>query len=164
MSRTTFSGPLLAGTQRDGVPAQTSGNIIGPLNLGRPVLTQVYTATSSAMTSAGAARTAFILPAGSKIVDLELEETVAIATAADLAIQVGVSGTAGRYYASFSTGVLVGKVPQATIDAVQQVLNTNNIGVTDISVLLTFTAATANATAGTVVITIYYIQRNADGS
>ena len=164
MSNTTFSGPVRSGTQRDGTPAAPGTSVVGAFNLGRTVLAQSFTITTAMMLSAGTNRVAFNLPAGSKIVDLEVEILVALTTATNLGVQVGIAATPGLFYASFNTGTAIGKVAQATVDAGAQVVACNNIGTADVPVVITTTAATGNAAAGSAVVTIYYIQRNADGS
>jgi hypothetical protein len=163
MANSTFSGPLRSGTQRDGLVLSGTG-VIGTFNLGRPVLAQSYVVPFGDMVTGGQARTICNLPAGSKIVDMCVEVTVAIVTATNLGIILGILGTTNKYYTTFNTGTSVVKVAQATVDAQMQVLATDNIGTADVPVLLTTTAATSNATAGSVTVTLYYIQRNADGT
>ena len=165
MSQTTFSGPIRSGTVRDGLPAANNVAVaVGGINVGRPVLTQTYTIPTAGMLSAGSALVVFNLPAGAKILGISTEVTVALATATNLALQFGITGTVAKYFASFNTGATAGKTAQSVPDAAMVSLQCDNIGTADVPILMTATAATGNASAGSVVVTISYIQRNADGS
>jgi hypothetical protein len=154
MSFTTFSGPVRAGTVRENVGR----------NCGLPVLTQSYTALPAVIKASPTAQLLCTLPAGSKILRMQVEVTVAMTGATNCGLVVGTSGTSNAYFTTFNTGATVGMVTQATVDSAMQVASTNNIGTSDVGVYGTFTAATADATAGNVVVTIEYIQRAPDGS
>jgi hypothetical protein len=95
---------------------------------------------------------------------MQVEVTVAMTGATNCGLVVGTSGTSNAYFTTFNTGATVGMVAQATVDTAMQVASTNNIGTSDVGVYGTFTAATADATAGNVVVTIEYVQRAPDGS
>jgi hypothetical protein len=164
MSQSTFSGPIRSGTVRDGTAATNNVAVLGGLNVGRPVLTQSYTIPFAGMLSAGSALTVFNLPAGSKILGISTEVTVALATATNLALQFGITGTVAKYFSSFNTGATIGKTAQSVPDAAMVSLQCDNIGTADVPILMTATAATGNASAGSVVVTISYVQRNADGT
>lgn len=155
MSFSTFSGPVRTGTQRYGAADNT----------GLLLLSRSATVPSSVMLTAPTAQTLFNLPAGSKILRVNVEKTVTITGATDVGVTIGkTGGTANFFVTTFNAGLPVGKVAQATIDAAQQVAQTNNVGTTDVAVTGTFTAATANATAGSIVVTVEYIQRADDGA
>ena len=155
MGFSTFSGPLRSGTQRYGSTENT----------GVAVLAQTYTIPTASLTTAGTAITAFYLPAGSKILSIGVEVTVALATATNVGLTVGVlGGSATQYMTSVNTGATAAKTAQSGLDAALQVANTNNVGTTDVGVTLTPTAATGNASAGTIVVTLQYMQRAADGA
>ena len=155
MSFSHFSGPIRAGTVKEGELRNT----------GTPELVQFYTIPASAILLAPAALVAARLPAGAKITKFSAEVTVALATATNCGITFGVQGgSATQYMTSVNTGVTVGKVAQATLDTATQVANTNNIGTTDVAVTVTPTAAIGNASAGSIVVGVWYIQRAADGS
>lgn len=164
MSNVTFSGPIRSGTVRDGTPAAANVAVSGGINIGRPILTQTYTIPAAGMLSAGSALVVFNLPAGAKILSFSTEVTVALTTATNLALQFGITGTVAKYCASFNTGASVGRTAQATPDAAMVVAQCDNIGTADVPILMTATAATGNAATGTVVVTVQYIQRNADGT
>lgn len=155
MGTSTFSGPLLSGTTRQGATR----------NLGTPVLVQTYVIPVADMTTAGVTRTAFYLPAGSAILEASVQVVTAIATATNLGITIGRLGAAANlYYTSFNTGLTVGKVADSTVGAAQQVVQTSNVGTADVGITITSTAATSNATTGSVIVAIAYIQRNSDGT
>lgn len=158
MGQTTFSGPLRAGTVRQG--PVTSNNV------GLVELVQTATIPFGAMLTSPSAQNLFTLPAGSKILSFQVEVTTAITggSVTNVGMVLGKSGTANAYLTSINTGTSSAKVAQATVDAAQVVAATDNIGTTDVTVTGTFTAAGGNPTAGSTVVTVYYVQRNADGS
>jgi hypothetical protein len=65
--------------------------------------------------------------------------------------------------ASVNTGTSAVQTSPATIAAATSGVY-DNIGTTDVLVYGTFTAATADATAGTITVTVEYIVRDSDGS
>lgn len=155
MSNATFSGPLRAGTVREG----------NTPNVGGVVLSQSTVIPFGSILTAPAAVVVARLPAGAKITGFSVEKVAALVTATECNLSLGVQGgSATQFATAVATGTAIGKLAAATIDAAQQVVNTNNIGVADIAVTATPTAATANATAGSIVVTTFYVQRNADGS
>lgn len=155
MSTVTFSGPLQAGTVREGAS----------INVGRPTLTQVTTIPFGQILTAATPVPIARLPAGSKILEFTIEKTVALATATDCNMSFGVQGgSATQYATAIATGAALGKTATSAIDTAQVVQNTNNVGTSDVVVTATPTAVTGNATAGSIVVTTRYIQRNADGS
>lgn len=158
MSNTTFSGPIRAGTQRYG-----AANVV---NTGTATLAQSVTINFGAMTTTPTAQLLFTLPAGSKIIRFNEEVITAISGGGvtNVGVTIGDSGTANKYVTTHNTGTTSAKVAQATIDAAMVVAQTNNIGTADVPVYGTFTAATGNPTAGSIVVTVEYMQRNADGS
>lgn len=159
MSRSTFSGPLRAGTKRD-------ETVAAGFNLGTPVLTQVATVGFAAMTTAPTAQLLFNLPAGAKIIRFGVEVVTALSggSVSNCGVTIGKSGTANFYVTTFNTTTSSVKVPQATIDAATVVAQTDNIGSADMPIYGTFTAATGNPTAGSMRVIVEYMQRNADGT
>jgi hypothetical protein len=156
MGFATFSGPIRVGTVREGP--------ITSANLGLLILAQTYTAPFGVILTSPAAQNMFTLPAGSKILRFRVEVVTALATATNCGLVIGKSGTANFFVTTFNTGATVGAVAQATVDTATVVNQTNNIGTTDTTVTGTFTAATGNATAGSIVVTVEYIQRLSDGT
>lgn len=157
MSTSTFSGPIRAGTQRTGG--------VTAMNCGVVELAQSATITAAQMLTAPAAVNLFTLPAGAKITRIFFDVTVAITTATNVGITLGnVGGAANTVLTTFNTGTSVARVTQATVDAAMVIPICNNIGTADLTITATPTAATGNAAAGSIVVTIQYMQRFADGT
>lgn len=156
MSFSTFSGPLRAGTVKEG-----SGENTGLVQLARSA-----TVGFAAMTTSPTAQALFTLPAGSKILRFNVEVVTAISggSVTNVGLTVGDSGTANKYVTTFNTGITSVKVAQATVDAAMVVAQTNNIGTSDGTIYGTFTAAGGNPTAGSIVITVEYVQRLDNGA
>lgn len=156
MSFSTFSGPLRAGTVKEG-----AGENTGLVQLARSA-----TIGFAAMTTSPTAQALFTLPAGSKILRFNVEVVTAISggSVTNVGLTLGDSGTANKYVTTFNTGTSSAKVAQATVDAAMVVAQTNNLGTSDVTIYGTFTAAGGNPTAGSIVVTVEYMQRAADGS
>lgn len=157
MAFTTFSGPIRSGTVKEGAARNT----------GLVVLAQSVTLPATvALTSGAVAQPLAILPAGSKIMRIMVEKTVALTgnSVSQVALTVGDGTTANKYVTSVNLATAVGMTAQATIDAGVVTLETNNIGATDVTLFGTFTATTGNPTAGTIVVTIQYMQRADNGA
>lgn len=156
MTFSTFSGPLRAGTVKEGVGENT-----GLVQLARSA-----TIGFAAMTTSPTAQALFTLPAGSKILRFNVEVVTAISggSVTNVGLVMGDVGTANKYVTTFNTGVSAVKVAQATIDAAMVVAQTNNIGTADVTVFGTFTAAGGNPTAGSTVVTVEYVQRLDSGA
>lgn len=140
MSFTTFSGPVRAGTIKEGAARNT----------GVVVLSQ--TATLGLTTSA-----AFILPAGAQILDIFIDITTLYTTGATLAIGDGT--TANKYVTAITTPA-VGR--QAITFTAAQLTAMSNIGTSDVVVTATLAGTTAVAGAG--ILTMVYAQKASDGS
>jgi len=138
MSTSTFSGPIKSGTVREGAGTNTGTVITG------------YTATVAFGDTA--AKTAFIIPANSQIVDA----TVAVVTAFDdtttNTIDVGTSTTSGLYLndVSVATAGLVTITTQADAGEMQ------DVGTSDVTVTLLFNGG--DAAAGEAQVTLHVIQ------
>lgn len=160
MSFSTLSGPVRAGTERYGAAENT-----GLVTLSRTAYVNV---SGVALTSAPVAQTLFTLPAGSKILNFVPEVLVAITgnSVSQVGVQIGKSGTADAFAASFNTGTSVARVTQATVDTAisGKVAALDNIGTVDVPVQATFTATTGNPTAGQIAITVVYQQRASNGA
>lgn len=156
MTFSTFSGPLRAGTVKEGLGENT-----GLVQLARSA-----TIGFAAMTTSPTAQALFTLPAGAKILRFNVEVVTAISggSVTNVGLVMGDSGTANKYVTTFNTGTSAAKVAQATVDAAMVVAQTNNIGTSDVTVFGTFTAAGGNPTAGSTVITVEYVQRLSDGT
>lgn len=158
MGFSTFSGPLRSGTERYGAGRNT----------GVAVLTQAKTINMAgvALTSAPPVQNLFTLPAGSKIISIIADKTVALTgnSISQVAMIVGNASDDNQYLESVNLATTKGRAAQATVDAGLQVDDCENIGTSDVLLQATFTATTGNATAGQIVVTVVYAQRAQDGS
>lgn len=158
MGFSTFSGPVRSGTERYGAGRNT----------GVVVLTQAKTINMAgvALTSAPPVQDLFTLPAGSKIISIIADKTVALTgnSISQVAMIVGNASDDNQYLESVNLATTKGRAAQATVDAGLQVDDCENIGTSDVLLQATFTATTGNATAGQIVVTVVYAQRAQDGS
>ena len=158
MGFSTVSGPLRSGTERYGAGRNT----------GVAVLTQAKTINMAgvALTSAPPVQDLFTLPAGSKIISIIADKTVALTgnSISQVAMIVGNASDDNQYLESVNLATTKGRAAQATVDAGLQVDDCENIGTSDVLLQATFTATTGNATAGQIVVTVVYAQRAQDGS
>ena len=159
MGFATHLGPWLLGTVKN-----TTGTTAGTIrNMGATTVAQTFTAPTSAILASPSAQQMFVLPAGAKIVRFNIEVSVALTGATNCGVTIGSSGTANLYMTSVNTGTSAVQVSPATIAAATQAGYTT-IGTTDAIIYGTFTAATADATAGSVTVTVEYIVRGSDGA
>ena len=160
MAFTSFSGPLRSGTVRQGTVAQG-------MNAGTPLLAQTATIGFAVMlTSSPVAQALCVLPAGAKIVRFDIEVVTAISgnSVSNVGVVLGDVTTANKYMTTINTTTSSVKVVQATIDAATVFAQTNNLGTSDVTIYGTFTAATGDPTAGSMVVTVEYMQRASDGT
>jgi hypothetical protein len=157
VANVTFSGPIRVGTQRDGGVTQK--------NTGTPLLAQTAVVPFGAITTAPTAQNLFTLPAGAKIVDFKFETVTAISggSVSAVAATLGRTGTANAFLTSLAVPLTATRQTQALVDAQFAAPACNNIGTTDVTVTGTFTATGGNPTAGSVVVTVLYMQRLANG-
>jgi hypothetical protein len=158
MGKTTFSGPLRVGTQRDG--------LVTAKNTGTPVLAQTATVGFASMMGSPTAVNLFTLPAGSKITNFMIETVTAISggSVSAVAATLGKTGTANAFTTSVAVPLTATRQTQALMDAQFVPAACNNIGTSDVTITGTFTAATGDPTAGSTVVTVFYVQRAADGT
>jgi len=153
-------GPWLLGTVKN-----TTGTTAGTIrNMGATVVSQSYTAAASVILASPSAQQLFVLPAGAKILRFDIEVITALTGATNCGITIGTAGTANYYMTSVNSGTSTVQTSPATIAAATQANRTNNVGTTDAIIYGTFTAATADATAGSIVVTVEYVVRDSDGS
>ena len=160
MGFATHLGPWLLGTVKS-----TTGTTAGTIrNMGATIVSQSYTAPTSVILATPAAQQLFTLPAGAKILRFDIEVIVALTGASNCGVVIGTSGTSNFYMTSVSSGTTAVQTSPATIAAATQAAKTNNVGTTDAIIYGTFTAATADATAGSIVVTVEYVVRGSDGA
>jgi hypothetical protein len=158
MAFTSFAGPVRAGTVRDGT--------VTTRNAGLVVLAQSATVPFGSITTSPSAVNLFTLPAGAKITNFMFETVTAISggSVSAVAATLGKTGTANAFLTSMAVPLTAIRQTQAIVDAQFAAPACNNIGTTDVTVTGTFTATTGNPTAGSVVVTVFYVQRLADGT
>ena len=151
MSFSTFSGPLRSGTQRYN-PGRNTGLV---------VLTQSYDSGDLTGTGVGTTNTAIaILPAGSQIVNIILDQVVA-STAGTTTVTFG-TASGGTQLLSPGASTAGGRF-QGTPTAAN-LLAWQTSTTADTTVWLNNTTGTATLTAGRFIATIVYVQRASDGS
>ena len=145
MARTTFSGPISAGTVREGPSS----------NLGNVVLSQSF--DSGDLTDAGVGNldaAAFIVPAGCQIVDIVVDQVVAAGTGTTT-VSVGTASGGAELMAGVATtagGRFRGTATAATQLAWQ-------IGTDDQTVYVRTAVGTDTLTAGRFILTVNYVQK-----
>jgi hypothetical protein len=151
MSFSTFSGPIRSGTVRYGAGRNT----------GLAVLAQSYNSGNLTGTVVGNTDTAaFIIPQGSQIVDIVVDQTVA-ATAGTTTVSVGTSSGGAQLMAAVTT-TAGGRFRGTATAATQAAWQTSTSA--DTTVYVRVAVGTATLTAGQFYVTIQYVQRAADGS
>lgn len=145
MATTTFSGPVRAGTVREGASS----------NVGRVVLSQSY--DSGDMTGDVVGNYDVLLgylPAGAQIVDIVVDQVVASATGTTT-VSVGTASGGAQLMAgvdSSAGGRFRGTATAATQLAWQ-------IGSTDQAVYVRAAVGTGTLTAGRFILTVNYVQK-----
>lgn len=140
MSSSTFSGPIQAGTIRDG-----STN-----NVGRVVLSQVVLLDQNSTT---AVSDTFYLPANAQIVDIIVDVLTAFNSATTAVLSVG-TAAAGTQYAGSIDAKTAGRT-YPTYSAAQLTAMADIGSNTSVVATVTPTGATS---AGQVVVTLQYVQ------
>ena len=153
MGFSTFSGPLRAGTIKEGAARNT----------GLVVLAQSYD-TGTVVAAQGNVDTfAFNLPAGAQIVDITVDQVVVPNGSSTSTVSVGTaSGGAQLMAAVATTGG--GRFRGTSTAATQLAWQTSTTA--DTSVYVRYAVGTADATAGRAIVTVSYVQRQvgADGA
>ena len=153
MGFTTFSGPLRAGT-RSGSSARNTGLVL---------LTQAFDTGNLANPTAIGNYDAQLgtLPAGAQIINILVDQVVAVAGGATMTISVGSTSGGSELMAGVSTGAGGRFVGTATA-ATQLAWQTSTSADTPVFVRNAITVA--SATAGRAIVTVVYVQRASDGS
>ena len=160
MGFATHLGPWLLGTVKN-----TTGTTAGTIrNMGATIVSQSYTAATATILASPTAVQMFTLPAGAQILCFDIYVITALTGASNCGVVIGTSGTSNFYMTTLNTGTSVVQVSPATIAAATVASKTNNVGTTDAIIYGTFTAATADATAGSIVVSVTYTVRDSDGS
>ena len=140
MATTTFSGPIKAGSIRQGASE----------NLGFCLMAQ-----SAVIDIIGATNTANVgvIPANSQIVDVILNVTTVANDSGTATVQVGHSGDTDEYLPATNVKSLA--TTRGTIQT-----DGTDIGSSDQTVTATYTAGNGDGTTGAATVTVLYIQNN----
>ncbi len=137
MGTTTFSGPVKAGTVREG----------GSANVGFVKMAQ----TAGWTQSATAADTGIIIPANSQVTEVIINITTATAAAN---ISVGTSATANELFSALAAGTAANVFKYGSAGTITDGDTWADIGSSDASIFIKF----ASGTTGVGFITVEYIQ------
>ena len=140
MGTTTFSGPVKAGTIREGTGINTGFTLMA-----QSAVIDIIGATNT--TAIG------IIPANSQIVDVILNVTTVANDSGTATVQVGYSGDTDEYLPA--TNVKALGTTRGTIGA-----DGTDIGTSDQTVNAIYTAANADGTTGAATVTVLYMQNN----
>ena len=140
MATTTFSGPVKAGSIREGATANT-----GFVLMAQSAVIDIIGATAT--TTVG------ILPANSQIVDVILNVTTVNNDGGAATVKIGHSGDDDEYLAAQSVKSL--GTTRGTIGT-----DGTDIGSSDQTVNAVFTAANGDGTTGAATVTVLYMQNN----
>ncbi len=148
MGKTTFSGPIKAGTIND-----TTGTVVGTdvTNVGFVTMAQ-----SKLVNITGASQLnqrVAVVPANSQIVDVILNVTTAGNDGGAATIDVGTSADADAFLDGINTKAVA--TTHGTLDT-----EATNVGTTDLEVLADFTGANGDGTTGVATVTVLYVQNN----
>lgn len=152
MAFTTFAGPLRAGTVKEGAG----------MNCGLAVLSRSFDSGDMAGTAVGNVdAAAFIIPAGSQIIDIVVDQVVAVTGGATLNVSVGNASGGAQLMAAVAT-TAGGRFRGTATAATQLAWQTSTTADTTIYVREAVTVATA--TAGRFIVTVVYAQRADNGA
>jgi len=148
MGKTTFSGPIKAGTIND-----TTGTTIGTnvTNVGSVLMAQSMKPNITGASQLN--QRVAVVPANSQIVDVILNVTTAGDDSGAATISVGTSADADAFLNGINTKAV--GTTHGTLDT-----EATDVGTTDLEVLADFTGATGDGTAGLATVTVLYIQNN----
>lgn len=151
MGFNTFTGPIRAGTVREGAS----------VNCGLVTLAQSYDSGDITGTATGNVDVlAFRLPAGSQIVDIVVDQLVAAGTGTTT-ISVGTASGGAQLMAAVAT-TAGGRFRGTATAATQLAWQTSTSA--DTSVYIRNVVGTGTLTAGRFVVTVIYVQRSSSGS
>lgn len=137
MGTTTFSGPVKAGTVREGSGA----------NVGFTYMAQTANWTQSTT----AADTGIIIPANSQILEIKINITTATTTAN---ISMGTTSAADELFTGLAAGAAANVFKYGTLGTHSDTSTWANVGSSDVSIFIDFSAGTAGAGF----VTVEYIQ------
>ena len=140
MATTTFSGPIKAGSIRQGASEN-----LGFCLMAQSAVIDIIGATNT--TNVG------VIPANSQIVDVILNVTTVANDSGTATVQVGHSGDTDEYLPATNVKALA--TTRGTIQT-----DGTDIGSSDQTVTATYTAGNGDGTTGAATVTVLYIQNN----
>ena len=140
MGTTTFSGPVKAGTIREGASVNT-----GFVLMAQSAVSDIIGATNTS--------TIGIIPANSQIVDVILNVTTVSNDGGTATVQVGHAGDTDEYLPATNVKALA--TTRGTIQT-----DGTDIGASDQTVTATYTAGNGDGTTGAATVTVLYLQNN----
>lgn len=143
MGQSTFSGPIKAGTVKEGAD----------INVGNAVLSQSATVTFSDTT----AKNLFIVPAGARILGVAVYTTTAFNAGTNNVLNVRTGTTTIAAVTGTSAPIAVGLSTVVPVNA--QVAFYNGVGATDATINAIFAPTGAAATTGEATVIITYVQQ-----
>ena len=144
MATTTFSGPIKAGSVREGASA----------NVGFVLMAQSANVVFGAD---GTETVVATLPANSQIYQIAVDVTTAFDAGTTNTFDLGDGTTADKYADALAVGSAARVL--ATSD-VSQIPNLIDIGASDVDVTVTYNQTGTAATAGAATVTVLYLQNN----
>ena len=144
MATTTFSGPVKAGSVREGASA----------NVGFVLMAQSANVVFGAN---GTETVVATLPANSQIYQIAVDVTTAFDAGTTNTFDIGDGSTADQYADALAVGSAARVL--ATSD-VSQIPNLIDIGSSDVNVTVTYNQTGTAATAGAATVTVLYLQNN----
>lgn len=151
MAFTTFSGPVRAGTVKEGAG----------MNCGLATLARSYDSGDLTGAVVGNVDTAvFIIPAGSQIVDIVVDQVVA-STAGTTTVSVGDATGGAQLMAAVAT-TAGGRFRGTATAATQLAWQTSTTD--DTTIYVRSATGTATLTAGRFIVTVLYAQRASNGA
>jgi hypothetical protein len=144
MATTTFSGPIKAGSVREGASA----------NVGFVLMAQSANVVFGAD---GTETVVATLPANSQIYQIAVDVTTAFDAGTTNTFDIGDGSTADQYADALAVGSAARVL--ATSD-VSQIPNLIDIGTSDVNVTVTYNQTGTAATAGAATVTVLYLQNN----
>ena len=147
MTFATFSGPVRVGTVREG-----AGRNTGVLELAQSLDTGDLTGKTTGNYDAAA----FVLPAGSQVLDIVVDQVVAAGTGTTT-VSVGTTSGGAELMAAVDSSA-GGRFRGTATAATQLAWQTSNSA--DTTVYVRYAVGTGTLTAGRFVVTVRYIQKN----
>ena len=141
MGTTTFSGPIKAGSVREGASANTGFAVMA-----QSKVIDIIGADAGDQVCA-------IVPANSQIVDVILNVTTVSNDSGTATVSVGTSGDPNAFLDAVNVKALA--TTRGTLDT-----EATNVGTSDLTVLADFAGGSDDGTTGAATVTVMYIQNN----